>query len=117
MKVEFPVRWETSKKVSPEEEEVMRILNNSESEEAVTFHYDLIVLDLKDIRSFNKLDANHTVLRTFQNENYCIGVDYNRFLNLWTDLTGEAIMRLGKVEIDEDKPKRKKKKGDDDIFM
>jgi hypothetical protein len=120
MKVELPVRWSDVKVIPPEEEEALRAINGDEIQQEEVYHYDLITLDLKDVRSFNRLDDKHTILRTYQRDSFCIGVEYEKFVNLWTDLTGEAIMRLKTVDIDESKPPkkgRKKKNDDDDFFL
>lgn len=121
MKVEFPVRWSDVKKISPEDEEAIRAINGGEVPEEETHHYDLITVDLKDVRSWNKLDIAHTIVRTYQKDSYCLGIAYEKFQALWTDLTGEAIIRVS-IHIDETKPEKvkkpkKKKDSEDEDFL
>lgn len=100
--VELPVRWSEE-------------IENEDGSVTSSHSYGRIVINLKDIRNYNIMDENHTIVRTYQNDSYCINLPFETFKDLVSNFTGMTIHVIN-VVINEEKPKRRKK-NDDDMLM
>lgn len=93
MKIEIIVRWLDRTKSESEEVKARRLVDADyepdESEMAYT--YDPLVIDTDDISGFNKLEGNLTILRTVNQEAFCVNMQYERFKEQYENETGIKI--------------------------
>jgi hypothetical protein len=111
MKVQFPVRW-TDRKLPLDSSDayIKRVIDGEEVPSAEpSYTYGTVVLETKDVRCYNDMDANHSILRTYFNDSYCIAIGFEDLKRLMVEITGENITIISKAE---DKPKRPKRKND-----
>lgn len=128
VKIQLPVRWSERKSGSSDEAQLRRLLRGEEdpeaiSEESIEHIYGSVVLDTKDIRAYNDLDADHCILRTYYNDSYCVALGLDALKQVMVELTGENITVIRKQPITDipkkvQKPKKKDdKKDEDDLLM
>lgn len=95
MKVELLVRWpddETPEAL--EERKLAKIINGEDEEAPVKYVYDFLTIDFKDIKTFNRLDETHTVVRTYDREAYAAKIPYRVFKKIYSRVTGQSIVTL-----------------------
>ena len=118
MKVEMPVRWK-SIDLSPEEIEAHKAIHGEESELPESFEYSELVFDIDDVKTFNKLDEEHTTVN-ISDIHYHIAVPYKQFKKIYVDLTGKAIFEIkvsnNRIHEANTKIKRKRKPKNDENF-
>lgn len=123
MKVQFPVRWTDKKKLDRDEDLTRRALQESPEEEVVEVEYTYgnAVIDTKDIRTYNNLDDEHCIVRTYFNDSYCVVIPFEDLKNIMVELTGEQITIIRKVVQSPIKkvPKKPKppKSDEDDLIL
>jgi hypothetical protein len=125
MKVQLPVRWTDKKKIDDQEAYIRRLVEGEEAEAAskgeIEFVYGNIIMDVDDIRNYNDYDAEHCILRTYQDDSYCIAIPLDDLKRIMVELTGQSITVIRKQIVSEIPKKPKKKKGDtppeDDLLL
>ena len=122
MKVQLPVRWLEKKLMDDELLRIKRLVEGIEEPvEETEFTFGRVVLDTKDIKSFNELDGDSTIVRTYTPESYCIAVPFEEFSKLYTELTAEMITIVERREPKKLKAPKKKNppstKDEDDDFL
>jgi hypothetical protein len=117
MKVEMPVRWK-SIDLTQEEIDAFKAVNGDDSELPESYEYSELVFDIDDVRTFNRLDDEHTTVNILD-IHYHIAIPYNQFKKIYVDLTGKAIFEVkvkhgsNSAEVNT-KVKRKPKQKDDE---
>lgn len=101
MKIELPIRWKGTRELSDDEQLQRRVLNQEEEE--IEFSYGFITLDTADIRTWNPSDENCITLRTYFEDAYTIAIEHEEFNKLWTQLTGQDIVRIRMKEVKKSK--------------
>lgn len=118
MFVQFPIRWSDRKQLSEEEELARKAIDGEDKPDDIEYSYGNVILDIDDIRGYNDIDENHCIIRTYQNDSYCIALRFEDLKNIMTELTGKSITIIAKKEIGPKKEKKTKKKdNDDDIII
>lgn len=116
MKIQLPVRWVEKKEIDEDEATLKKLLDpEAKPDEDLTeedFTYGKIVLDTKDIKSYNELDEEHVIVRTYAPESYCIAVGFEDFKKIMIELTGESVITIEKKVVTKEKQKPSKKKKD-----
>jgi hypothetical protein len=102
MKVELLARWQDNS-VTPEEaeeQELNRLLNGEAEEEVpkAKYIYRPIVLDVGDIKAFNKFDEVHTTLRMYEGDSLSAKVPYESFKEIYMSLLGASIKSIKMIE-------------------
>lgn len=107
MKVQLPVRWLEKKEMDDELRNLKKLIEGEEIEGEAEFTYGRLVLDTKDIKSFNELDEDNVIVRTYTPESYCIAIPFEDFARLYSELTCEMITKVERKEKKVRAPKKK----------
>lgn len=102
MKIEFQARWANLKQPKPidqQEKELQMLIHGhdiseDEIELEIEYHYTPMFLDTDDIKSGNEFDAEHTVLRTYDNDVYTVKTNYEHIKQIYMHITGQEIRKV-----------------------
>jgi len=121
MKIELMVKWTDVREDEDFKEELKmkKLLGEIEDGEPIkqekVVTYGPLVIDAKDIKSFNWVDDNHTVIRMYDGESYCINMPYEIWSEVFIRITGETIIKYTDIAIrKKEEPKRRSRKEDKD---
>lgn len=102
MMVELLVRYGKNKKTSDLTDEDLALIQSkrileegydySKDKEFVSYSYDLVTLNFKDICEIMRLDDQHTQINKYNNTMWIAKLPYNEFKDVYTQVTGTAIM-------------------------
>lgn len=107
---EFSARWARPKEMSEEDEairETNRILGRNQEpsndvlNDMFEFVYNPIVLDLNDVKAFNRLDAEHVTVRDYDKDVYIIHMEYDIFATIYEEITGVRIRNINSLNIEQ----------------
>lgn len=122
MKVQLPVRWSDHRKPSNNSEAYLRKIIDGEEpteDEEIEYVYGSLIIDTKDIRSYNDIDEEHCILRTYFNDSYCVALNFEDLKQVMSELTGDNITIIRKMEAKKSAPRKPKKGGskEDDLLL
>lgn len=102
-KVEFLARFNKKKKLSDEDkayiaaQRMINLDNEHLQDDEMEIGYDPIVIDLYEISDFLRFDEEHVQIMKKSNVLYIVKMDYEKFLDLYQELTGFLIYRVEEV--------------------
>lgn len=100
---EFEARWARPKEMSEEDQairETNRILGREpENPEDIIsqlfeYVYNPLVIDLNDVKNFNKLDEEHTTIRQYEGDVFVIHLSFDTFASIYGEITGVKIRTM-----------------------
>lgn len=105
MFLKLKIRWSTGEE--------------TEENEEPSYDYSYLVLDIKDIRAFNAIsgDPGHTVIRTYQDENYYAQIPFDVFEKVFIEFSGNNIHTINVHKKENKKNPPKKDDKNDDLFL
>jgi hypothetical protein len=111
MRLELPVRWNETDKDTEK-------LNDMLDKETpvVKYTYGNLSIDSIDIGPYYDIDSLHTMINDKNGKLYCVAVPFHEFKKIFTEVTGQAILKVQtSEEYKATKPRRKKDDNNDDI--
>lgn len=106
MKIQVQARWIDNSPKSEDKEELKlkRLIegDDDDQEEDLNYVYHPLVLDTKDIKSFNELDERHSTIRMYGGDMFTILVSFEGFKEVLMSLTQENINIIIEEEVFED---------------
>lgn len=104
MMVEVTVRYNKKKKLEDLTEEDQALIeskkileedyNFENDKEFMSFTYDKVVFNFKDIAEIMRLDNDHVQVNKYNNTTWIIQIQWDTFLALYTQITGLVINKV-----------------------
>lgn len=110
MKIEFQAKWikikEEKDTMSAEDRKIQRLLGNDDEPEAggitVEYEYEPVVIDLYDIKTFNRSDKDHVTLRMDTGDVFNIKCKWRIFKFMYEQVTGRILRNINDFKFEEE---------------